>query len=98
MENFDHLPKLEERVEELIHEELRKQQITYEEVKALVYPYRTVGVQGDDRSYAHPVEIAIYNRGELIYDTELLDRLSTTITNNIRDINRVAVLLKEKKE
>jgi len=50
---------------------------------SMVLPVRSVGVQGDSRTYAHPAAV----EGEL--DWERLELLSTGITNEIRGINRV---------
>ena len=50
---------------------------------ALVIPVRSVGVQGDSRTYAHPAAV----EGKL--DWETLELLSTDITNEIEGINRV---------
>lgn len=50
---------------------------------SLIIPVRSVGVQGDCRTYAHPAAVA----GAL--DWEALDRLSTDITNEIAGVNRV---------
>jgi len=50
---------------------------------AAVLPVRSVGVQGDSRTYAHPAVLD----GPL--DWELLDLLSTDITNEVDGINRV---------
>ncbi len=58
-----------------------------------IIPIKSVGVQGDNRTYAHPLAIwGTKNWNEL-------DTLSSKITNNIKDINRVLLLLnpKEKK-
>ncbi len=45
-------------------------------------------MQGDERSYAHPVLL----RGRC--DWELLEKLSTKITNSVRSVNRVVFGLK----
>jgi GMP synthase (glutamine-hydrolysing) len=50
---------------------------------SMVLPVRSVGVQGDSRTYAHPAAVD----GEL--DWEKLELLSTDITNEILSINRV---------
>ena len=52
-------------------------------LEAEVLPIRSVGVQGDFRTYAHPAVL----RGEA--DWDLLERVSTAITNAVRGINRV---------
>jgi len=52
-----------------------------------VLPVRSVGVQGDGRSYAYPM--AVWGN----FDWEQLEDVSTEITNNCRDINRVVFVL-----
>lgn len=52
-------------------------------LRARVLPVKSVGVQGDNRTYAHPA-VLIGNEG-----WSTLDRASRDITNNIRSINRV---------
>ncbi len=57
---------------------------------------RTVGVQGDERTYAHPVVIRAVTSDDamtadwarLPYD--LLERLSSRIINEVPGVNRVA--------
>ena len=51
--------------------------------EAMILPVRSVGVQGDSRTYAHPAAV----NGPLAWET--LDLLSTDITNEIRGVNRV---------
>ena len=53
-----------------------------------ILPIRSVGVQGDGRTYAHPALVT----GDL--DWNRLGELSTRITNTIRSINRVVYGLK----
>jgi GMP synthase (glutamine-hydrolysing) len=50
---------------------------------SMILPLRSVGVQGDSRTYAHPALVT----GEKNWDT--LEELSTNITNRVRDVNRV---------
>lgn len=50
-------------------------------------PVRSVGVQGDSRTYTPPVAICGPK------DWEVLDSISTRITNTIRAVNRVVTLL-----
>jgi GMP synthase (glutamine-hydrolysing) len=54
---------------------------------SMILPVRSVGVQGDSRTYAHPAALA----GPL--DWERLDRLSTDITNGIAGVNRVVLTI-----
>jgi len=52
-------------------------------LKARVLPVRGVGVQGDERTYAHTALLT----GE--YDEGRVAELSPAITNSLRDVNRV---------
>lgn len=52
-----------------------------------VLPVRSVGVQGDDRSYKNPVVVS----GEASW--EVLQELATTIPNHVAEVNRVTLHL-----
>jgi len=54
-----------------------------------VLPLRSVGVQGDARTYRHPAAI----KGEALRDWNLAGDLSTRITNAGKQVNRVIVHL-----
>ena len=56
-------------------------------LKAKILPLKSVGVQGDSRTYAHPCVLA----GKTNF--QILEKASTEITNNIREVNRVIWLL-----
>ncbi len=56
--------------------------------RAMMLPLRSVGVQGDSRSYA---QVSVLHGGSLRYDGLL--GLSTALTNDFRSTNRVAVAL-----
>jgi GMP synthase (glutamine-hydrolysing) len=60
--------------------------------KSMILPLRSVGVQGDGRTYAHPLLIS----GER--DWQRIEKLSTKITNTYRSINRVVFGIKVGKE
>jgi GMP synthase (glutamine-hydrolysing) len=63
----------------------------------LLADVRSVGVQGDGRTYGHPVVLRPVSSEDamtadwsrLPYD--LLERISTRITNEVRDVNRVVL-------
>ena len=55
--------------------------------RATLLPVRSVGVQGDSRTYSPPVAL----QGPL--DWTLLEETSTRITNTLRAVNRVVTLL-----
>ena len=52
--------------------------------KAKVLPIKSVGVQGDERTYRHPV--VLYGKQ---FSWDELNRLATQVTNQFTDINRV---------
>ncbi len=62
---------------------------------AVLLPIKSVGIQGDERSYKYPIVIRIIesedamtaNFSKIPYG--ILERISTRITNEIKDINRV---------
>ncbi len=58
-------------------------------IKSHVLPIKSVGVQGDNRTYAHP--LAIWGEN----NWEQLDKISTNITNSVPEINRVVLLLNQ---
>ncbi len=48
-----------------------------------ILPIRSVGVQGDSRTYAHPVLLTG------THDWSILETISTQITNTVKEVNRV---------
>lgn len=59
----------------------------YPAISQTVLPIKSVGVQGDNRTYAHPLAIWKEN------DWKKLDNISSATTNAVREINRVVLLL-----
>jgi GMP synthase (glutamine-hydrolysing) len=59
------------------------------EAEAIVLPVQSVGVQGDERTYRHPVALFTKER-----DWDTLERASTAITNRFPEVNRVILALK----
>lgn len=57
-------------------------------ITATVLPCKSVGVQGDERTYRHPV--ALFAKK---WDWEALEKISTAVTNNFAEINRVLLTL-----
>ncbi|OIO62943.1 glutamine-hydrolyzing GMP synthase [Candidatus Woesearchaeota archaeon CG1_02_47_18] len=81
----------------IVEDELRKAGL-YERVWmgfAVLLPIKSVGIQGDARSYKYPVVVRIIeskdamttNFAKLPY--EILEAISTRITNEIHEVNRV---------
>lgn len=58
-----------------------------------ILPIRSVGVQGDGRTYAHPVVLYSEN-----FDQEKFDQIATEIPNQNRAINRVLFCLSSAKK
>jgi GMP synthase (glutamine-hydrolysing) len=62
---------------------------------AVVLPIKSVGIQGDERSYKHPVVVRIIESRDAMTANfskipfPLLEKISTRITNEIREVNRV---------
>ena len=94
MENLDEatlklLTGLAQQVDKILKEELKKENIDYDLVEARIYNLKSVGVQGDQRTYSYPAEITLYKKGDFIWKPDFLSRLSTRIPNEVQSINRV---------
>ncbi len=78
-------------VNEVVNRELKSYkekhntEITYH---ILVDNVRSVGVQGDERTYKRCMELKLKFPNNLV-DYDLVARLSTSITNEVSEINRV---------
>lgn len=84
-------------VDEILIRILRKYGI-YENVSqaaAILTPLKTVGVQGDERTYAYLAAIRIVNTNDFMtatfsrIDFNILEKISTTIINEVKEVNRV---------
>jgi len=81
---------------DLEEEKLKDILIDYE-LKGFILPVKSVGVQGDFRTYNHPA--VIWNNGHKIISWRLLRKVSSELVNNLRTVNRVcfsSLPLKEK--
>jgi len=87
------IQELEAKARVLILEELASSNINYDFLGIKVYPFCSVGVQGDNRTYKHPVELEIRKEGKIFWDADFLARLSSKIPNNISEINRVVYVI-----
>jgi len=86
------LQEITTRVDNLIRKMELPGMINY---SIIILPIRTVGVQGDGRSYGYVVNITIEkpNLNEEEYN-KLLSEISTAITNHIQEVNRVVVTIR----
>lgn len=67
--------------------------ITIDAIKASILPVKSVGVQGDFRTYRFPAVLSFKNS---IPDWDSLEQASAYITNNVSDVNRTILSLWEK--
>ncbi|MBI4018575.1 MAG: glutamine-hydrolyzing GMP synthase [Candidatus Aenigmarchaeota archaeon] len=69
---------------------------------AVLLPVKSVGIQGDERSYKYPVVVRIIESKDAMTANfaripyEVLERISTRITNEIAEVNRVVYDLSNK--
>jgi len=81
----------------IVEEELKKAGL-YDKIWmafAVLLPIKSVGIQGDERSYKYPVVVRIVeskdamtaNFAKVPYD--VLEAISTKITNEVKEVNRV---------
>jgi len=81
----------------IIEEELRETRFwpTIWMSFAVLLPIKSVGIQGDERSYAYPVVVRIVESRDAMtanFSTisfPILERISSRITNEIKEVNRV---------
>ena len=88
------------RADAIAREELTKSELDREVWQfpvVLLADVRSVGVQGDGRTYGHPIVLRpVASEDAMTADWarlphELIARISTRITNEVRDINRVTL-------
>jgi len=90
MNNINELTNLAKQVDIIFKEELAKTNIKYSVAKVRIYPIKSVGIQGDERTYSYPAEIELRDKErKFVWDTEFFERLSTRITNEVKGINRI---------
>ncbi len=62
---------------------------------AVLLPIKSVGIQGDSRSYKYPIVVRVIESKDAMtanfakIDYSILEKISTRITNEIKEINRV---------
>ncbi|MFH1767322.1 MAG: glutamine-hydrolyzing GMP synthase, partial [Patescibacteria group bacterium] len=69
--------------------DLIRNDFAIEDIEVRVLPIQSVGVQGDERTYRHPVALFTSLR-----DWKQFEKISTAITNRFTDVNRVMLVLK----
>ena len=91
------LKKLAMEVDKILKKELKKSRIKYDLASARIYDIRTVGVQGDERTYSYPAEIELMYDGKVVWKPEFIGKLSSRITNEVKGINKVVYVFAVKK-
>ena len=81
-ENFNDLQKISKEVYNCLSDV---------EFESKILPVKTVGVQGDQRTYSYPVSLQNVPR-----DWDWLEKESIRLTNQVRDVNRVVLHLGSK--
>ncbi|HTI70614.1 MAG TPA: glutamine-hydrolyzing GMP synthase [Candidatus Limnocylindria bacterium] len=99
-------PKLEilRKADAIVVEEMKASELYYKtwQTFAVLLPVRSVGVQGDERTYDYTIAIrAVESQDGMTADWvrlpyELLERVSLRITNEVRGVNRVVLDLTSK--
>jgi GMP synthase (glutamine-hydrolysing) len=62
---------------------------------AVLLPIKSVGIQGDERSYKYPVVVRVLESKDAMTANfskipfTILEKISTRITNEVKDVNRV---------
>ena len=97
MENIGELTNLAQKVKKILKEELQVSGIEYDIAEARMYDKRSVGVQGDQRTYGYLTEIELSKKGNFLWDEEFLRKLSARITNEVRGVNRVIYVVGDRK-
>ena len=96
MSNLDESTDLEERVaiaracDKILKKELTEAGIPHDLAEVRVYDIKTVGVQGDGRTYCYPIEIELSE--QFTWNPEFIRRLSEMITRE-RLTNRVVYVI-----
>lgn len=70
-------------------------QIYHSSLKTGLLPVKSVGVQGDFRTYTFPAKIQFSDNSGSIPNWDILEKISSHITNSLRSINRVVLTLFE---
>jgi len=93
MENLEELTELAKQAEKILKEELAFSKLPHDFAEVRVYNIKSVGVQGDDRSYSYPAEITLYSKENFVYEPKIIEKISSRITNEVANISRVLIVI-----
>ena len=66
--------------------------------KLSLLPVKSVGVQGDFRTYSYPAVLELEDGLDNFIGWDIIEKISSAITNSIKEVNRVVLKLFVKKE
>ena len=81
----------------MLRDELEEFNLRYDFAEVRILNRKTVGVQGDQRTYGHPAQLEIRYKDKIVWDEEFMDDLSIRIINEVDGINRVIYTLATRK-
>ena len=90
--DLERLGVLAFRAEQIVRDEIKNFGICYDHLSVRVMDLQTVGVQGDSRSYSHPLEVELLYCGKFVWNEEFLGVIGSRVPNEIPEINRVVYL------
>ncbi len=96
MDNLEELRGLALQVDKILKDQLSKYGLEHTLAEVRMYDIKTVGVQGDARTYLYPAEIELRNKEGIIWNEKFSAELSTRITNEVKGINRVLYVFAKK--
>jgi GMP synthase (glutamine-hydrolysing) len=97
MKNLNRLVNISKQADKILRDELVKECIKYNIANVRVYDVKTVGVQGDERTYSYPIEIELKQKGKFVWDIKFLEKLSSRITNEVKKVNRIVYVISSKR-
>ncbi len=83
------------KADKIVCDEIERAKANTQQYLAVLLPIRSVGVQGDARTYGHPIVLRAVTTTDLMtarwaeLPYSLLQKISTRITNEVKGINRV---------
>ena len=96
MGNTQELMGLAVQVDKILKQQLSKYGLEHTLAEVRIYDIKTVGVQGDARTYLYPAQIELRDREGIIWNENFMAELSTRITNEVNKINRVLYVFAKK--
>ena len=77
----------------ILQDKLKNSKLVFDFAEIKIPGVKSVGVQGDNRTYEYVAEVYISLKGRPVYNPNFLADLSSTLTNQVKNINRVVYVL-----